>query len=193
MESGLQEVILPNRGIESFTKNGIVCNIVEYDTDVAVFGTGFEPWTSGTPSQRAGFKILGRHGLDMNDKWENGIETLHGLISRGFPNLFIYGVNQTGSTVNYAHMVDVTTFHGVKIVASAVAQASPGRTRPVIEPTAEGEDAWTEKILETAFAYAGLDGCTPSYTTAEGHATRKMSPEECLKAARGLNWGFWSS
>lgn len=188
-QSNVQLIDTKGRGIESFTENGIVCNNVEYDADVVIFGTGFEPWTSGSPSQRAGFKILGRHGLDMNDKWANGIGTLHGLISRGFPNLFMSGVNQTGATVNYAHMVDVTAVHAAHIIASAAAQTIPGKTRPVIEPTVEGEDAWTQKILETAFAYAGFGGCTPSYTTAEGHATRKMSPEEGLKAARGLNWG----
>ncbi|KAK5062925.1 hypothetical protein LTR84_005001 [Exophiala bonariae] len=188
-QSNVQLVDTKGRGIESCTENGIICNGVVYDADVVIFGTGFEPWTSGSPSQRAGFKILGRYGLDMNNKWENGIGTLHGLMSRGFPNLFISGVNQTGATVNYAHMVDVAAVHAAQIVASVTAKTHPGKTRPVIEPTAEGEDNWTRRIVEMAFAYAGFGGCTPSYTTAEGQATREMSPEESFKAAMGLNWG----
>lgn len=189
-QSNVQLIDTRGRGIESFTENGIVSNGIEYDADVVIFGTGFEPWTSGSPSQRAGFKIIGRHGLDMNDKWEKGIGTFHGLLSRGFPNLFISGVNQTGVTVNYAHMVDVTASHAAQIMGTATARTTPGKTRPVIEPTAEGEDAWAQQIVDTAFAYAGFGGCTPSYTTAEGHATREMQPGEALKAARGLNWGL---
>lgn len=188
-QPNVQLIDTRGRGIESFTENGVVCNGVDYDADVVIFGTGFEPFTSGSPSQRAGFKIIGRHGLDMNDKWENGIGTLHGLMSRGFPNLFMSGVNQTAATANYAHMVDVTAVHAARIVASVTAKTTPGETRPVVEPTVEGEDAWTRRILETSFAYAGFGGCTPSYTTAEGQATRKLSPEDSLKAARGLNWG----
>lgn len=189
-QPNVQLIDTRGRGIESFTENGIVCNGVEYDADVVIFGTGFEPWTSGSPSQRAGFKIIGRQGLDMDDKWEDGIGTFHGLLSRGFPNLFISGVNQTGATVNYAHMVDVAASHAAQIVKAITARTTIGKTRPVIEPTAEGEDAWTQRIMETAFAYAGFGGCTPSYTTAEGHATREMSPEEASKAVRGLNWGL---
>lgn len=180
-------------GINSFTRTGIVCSGAHYEADIVVWGTGFEPWTNGSPAKRAGFKITGIDGLSMDDKWAVGVGTLHGLITHGFPNLFISGVNQTGATVNYAHMADIMGTHAAHILATAVSRVNSSeireQKRPVIEPTAAAEEAWTQKILANAYAVAAIGGCTPSYTTAEGQAGKNTAPQKAMREARGLNWG----
>ena len=39
--------------------------------------------------RRAGHEIIGRGGVRLADKWAAGPATLHGMMTRGFPNLFI--------------------------------------------------------------------------------------------------------
>lgn len=179
------------RGIDSFTNTGVVFDGVHYDADVVVFGTGFQPWTRGSPSQRAGFQITGRNGINMDDKWERGISTLHGLLVHDFPNMLLASVNQLGTSVNYTHMADVMATHAARIIATAEERLGSNEMgqRVIIEPTEAAVAIWTDRILETMYAYVGFAGCTPSYTTAEGKAGKSETPEEALREARGLNWG----
>ena len=39
-------------------------------------------------TRRAGFEIYGRGGLTLTDYWADGMKTLHGFHSHGFPNCF---------------------------------------------------------------------------------------------------------
>ena len=59
-----------------------------------MFATGFEVGTDY--SRRAGYSITGVDGLTISEKWADGIATFHGLHSRGFPNAFFFGPQQSG-------------------------------------------------------------------------------------------------
>jgi len=52
--------------------------------DVIIYGTGFR--TSGLP---APVRFIGRGGIDINEAWGNGAQAYLGLMSTGFPNLFL--------------------------------------------------------------------------------------------------------
>lgn len=179
------------RGVESITKSGLVFDGKEYPVDILIYGTGFEPLTAGGPSLRAGMKFHGRHGMEMEEKWSNKLATLYGLMSRDFPNLFLSGVYQMGATVNYAHMVDVMATHmasAIKKARQKLASCDGGaQQKLVVEPTAEGEEAWTQRVLETASGFGCIEGCTPSYGTGEGK--RAKSKAEEASVARAGNWG----
>jgi len=80
------------RGVEAITEKGVVAGGVEYELDCLIFATGFEVGTSY--ARRAGYEIEGRDGVTLTQKWAEGISTLHGLHSRGFPNCFIMSNTQ---------------------------------------------------------------------------------------------------
>ena len=75
-------------GIERVTSGGLVANGQEFEVDCIVYATGFEAEVTPFP-RRAAHEIIGRDGVSIADKWKDGPCTLHGIMSRGFPNFFI--------------------------------------------------------------------------------------------------------
>ena len=75
------------RGVDSLTANGAVVNGKEYPLDILIFSTGFRSPAIGSPAFRAGMKITGRNGRDMDAKWQENVATLHGVLTHDFPNL----------------------------------------------------------------------------------------------------------
>ena len=118
--------------------------------------------------------------------------TLHGVASRGFPNMFWTGPFQSGLGANYTFFLDVLTTHIAYIIARATDMAGDG-SNPVVEPTTEAQELWAMQILAGAATFAALSGCTPSYMTKEGEINR-LKPEEQMKAAKNGIWpnGFHS-
>ena len=56
--------------------------------DCIVYATGVEAET--TPLyRRVGHEIYGRDGIRLAERWEDGPRTLFGMMSHGFPNMFI--------------------------------------------------------------------------------------------------------
>ncbi|KAM5350080.1 hypothetical protein ACJ41O_006585 [Fusarium nematophilum] len=193
----LQVFNLPNvelidtdgKGLERCIKTGVVAGGRELDIDLLILGTGFEPWSAGSPAYRANATITGRGGLSMDQKWHDSIGTLHGVFTRGFPNLLLPGTAQTGATVNYIHLADDLAQHAAYVLRAASKKAeSEGKKKVVIEPTESGEMGWTMAIASRAYAVAGLSICTPSFLTAEGALSRMTSPEDQLKVAKGVPW-----
>ena len=87
------------KGIDEITESGIVANGEEFDLDCIIFATGFEVGTDYT--RRSGYDLIGRNGVSLKDKWSEGISTLHGLQTSGFPNCFIIHTAQAGFTVSF--------------------------------------------------------------------------------------------
>ena len=69
----------------------------------------------------------------------DGVRTLHGMHSRGFPNCFIMSTSQSGFTANFPHMLDEQSRHIAYILRRA---QTSGFAR--IEATAEAEDEWVQ-------------------------------------------------
>jgi cyclohexanone monooxygenase len=152
------------KGVERITETGLVMDGVEYEVDCIIFATGFEVGTSYT--RRAGFEIVGRDGLTLSDHWANGLRTLHGAMSHGFPNCFHMGVNQSTLTPNFPHLLDEQAHHIAHVVGEAnLRQAS------AVEPTAEAEQGWVQTIVDTARLNLEFrQACTPGYYNGEGRA-----------------------
>ena len=150
------------RGVQRITENGVVANGVEYELDCLIYATGFEVGTDYT--RRAGFELYGRDGVTLTEKWSNGVRTMHGMHSHGFPNCFIMGPQQSGFTVNFPHMLDEQARHIAHIVKHAV----DNDVRSV-EVTVEAEQQWVDTILSVAiFGREFLKNCTPGYYNNEG-------------------------
>ncbi|CAH1691030.1 Pentalenolactone D synthase [Hyphomicrobiales bacterium] len=151
-------------GIDSITPESVVVNGQLYPLDCLIFGTGFETEVSGR--LRLKFSVVGRNGLSILDKWKNGLATLHGLTTAGFPNLFmIPGINsQAVVTTNVVHMAQEYADHIAYIVAAVRASGND-----VFEVTDAAEKAWVATIIarrvdRTAF----LEACTPGRSNYEG-------------------------
>ena len=150
------------RGVERITERGVVANGEEYELDCLIFATGFEVGTAYT--RRAGYDVTGRGGLSLSEKWSQGMRTLHGFQTRGFPNCFFMGVTQGGFTANFPHMLNEQSLH----IAYLIDHAVNGNVN-CMEPTQEGEDGWVETIKGMAvFNQRFLEECTPGYYNNEG-------------------------
>lgn len=174
------------KGIDEITETGLRFGEQHYDVDLVIFATGFEPWGQGSPAHRANITVTGRDGLSMDDKWADKVGTLHGVLTRGFPNLILPGGTQAGSTVNQVHQMGVYANHVGSIITAASRRAGPSE-KVVLEPTEEGEEGWAREITSRAHGLAGLVNCTPSYINGEGKIAT-LSAEEKLKSARRANW-----
>ena len=65
--------------------NGVRAGGKDYEVDALVLATGFDAMTGSV----AKIDIRGRGGQTLNQKWAEGPRTYLGLMSAGFPNLFI--------------------------------------------------------------------------------------------------------
>lgn len=150
-------------GIDRITERGIVANGVEYELDCIIFATGFEVGTGY--ARRAGYEIIGRDGKTLTEHWDDGVRTLHGIHSVGFPNNFILSATQGGFTVNYPHMLDEVARHIAHIVDHALSN-----DLALVEVTPDAEQAWVDTIIRKARqSQAFQESCTPGYYNNEGN------------------------
>jgi cyclohexanone monooxygenase len=161
------------RGVERITEKGVVVDGVEYELDCLIYATGFEVGTEYT--RRAGYELYGKDGQTLTEKWKDGASTLHGLLTRGFPNCFIVSNVQSGFSANFPHMINEQSKH----IAYVLKEASARQARTV-EPSQEAEAAWVKTIEDLAIMRQGfLEECTPGYYNNEGNvralATRNGS------------------
>lgn len=157
------------KGVEKITERGVVANGVEYELDCIVFATGFEVGTEYT--RRSGYDLVGRGGLTLSQKWADGMRTLHGLHTHGFPNLFVMSNAQCAFTVNFPHAMDETAVQ----IAYIVDQCRGGNVRTV-EASKEAEDAWVQEIIEMARYNEDFQAsCTPGYYNNEGQPNPKSA------------------
>ena len=150
------------RGVEAITENAVIANGQAYEVDCLIYATGFEVGTAYT--RRSGYEVRGRDATTLTEKWSEGVSTLHGYMSRGFPNCFIMSNSQSGFTVNYPHMLDEQSRHIAYVV-----QQGRARQARAIEPTAEAEEAWVKTIIDSAIMRQNFqEMCTPGYYNNEG-------------------------
>jgi len=152
------------KGVEGLTERGVIANGRVYEVDCLIFATGFEVGTSYT--RRAGYDIVGRGGVTLSEHWANGLRTLHGLTSHGFPNCFFLGFTQTAITISVPQALNEQADH----VAHIVSQVRD-RGRGVLEPTAEAEETYVQEVHSLArLGQRFYMECTPGYYNSEGQA-----------------------
>lgn len=156
------------RGVEALTERGVVANGQEYEVDCLIFATGFEVGTSYT--RRAGYDIVGRGGQTLSEHWADGLKTLHGLTSHGFPNCFFLGFTQTAITISVPQALYEQADH----VAYIVKQARERGAR-VVEPTPEAEQAYVDEVRSLMrLGERFYRECTPGYYNSEGQAGNRQ-------------------
>jgi cation diffusion facilitator CzcD-associated flavoprotein CzcO len=160
-------------GIDRITEEGVVVGGRLHDVDCIVYGTGFEPEV--TPlARRAGHEIVGRGGIRLADKWADGPATLFGMMSRGFPNLFVMPApaQQAVVTVNYTQLAVL----GAEFVSGAVGLLEKKGVR-AFDVADEAEAEWTQRIIESFVDPSHvMSACTPSRINNEGNP-QGMNPK----------------
>lgn len=164
-------------GVEAITEHGVLAGGEEYPLDCLIFATGFS--IEGGAAEDRGYEIIGRGGLSMAEKWSRRWSTLHGYMSRDFPNFLMMGYAQVGQSPNYHHVLDEQSRHVAYIISRA-------RERGVasLEPEADAEESWAEKVIKAGAGRAlYLSACTPGYYNAEGAFDEKLV----------RSWPYWKS
>lgn len=159
------------KGIDRITEHGIVVDGTEYELDCIIYATGFEVGTGYV--RRSGCEVVGRAGVTLSDKWADGVATLHGMHTAGFPNVFFVSHVQGGFCVNYPHMLDELSVHQAYIINHAL-----DHDVSTVEATHEAEDAWVRTIIDTAQnRRAFLEDCTPGYYNNEGQLSDRAASQ----------------
>jgi len=159
---GTHLVDTDGKGVERIDETGVWVAGTHYAVDCLVWASGFEFGTDY--GRRCGYETVGRNGLTLSEHWADGMQTLHGMHVRGFPNLFIIGMNQAANLIsNITHNL---TEAGATL-ASVLAHARACGAREV-EVTEEAEQAWVAMIEQSPSALLGNPDCTPGYYNNEG-------------------------
>jgi len=137
-------------GIDRITAAGVVVGGKEYALDCIVYATGFEAEATALP-RRAGHDIRGRGGQSLAEKWAEGPSTLFGMMTNGFPNLFIMPAPGQQAVVTVNHTL--ITVVGAEHIAATVAGLEERGVR-WFEVTEEAEADWVQTIVEGATAGA---------------------------------------
>ena len=155
------------KGVDKITETSVWANGQEYEIDCLIYATGFEVGTEYT--RRSGYELYGRDDVSLTQHWADGVKTLHGIHTRGFPNCFIVSNSQSGFTVNYPHMLNEQAKH----LAHIVGQCLDAQVRAV-EVSEEAQTEWVETILSMAVQREKFAAeCTPGYYNNEGKPNPK--------------------
>ena len=174
-------------GVTRITAHGAIANDTEYELDCIVFATGFE--AELTPfARRAGHTIIGRDGVTMEEKWRDGVISLHGMATSGFPNMFIMPApgQQAVTTHNFTHLMMI----GAEHIATTIGLLEE-RGVKVFDVTADAEQAWTDIILSTARDNSAfMAACTPSRLNFEGNPAMLKPSNGAYGGGYGNVFGF---
>jgi cyclohexanone monooxygenase len=167
------------QGVERMTETGFVANSKEYDVDCVIFASGFE--VSSELERRWGIPVIeGRDGISIYRHWFEGAETLHGIMTHKFPNMYFTGYIQGGLNASTTEQFNRQVEHVAYIVDEC-------RKRGVdtAEPTQEAQDAYVRHFREIEINTSALiRECTPSYYSNEGDA----KPKWLLLRGYGHGW-----
>jgi cyclohexanone monooxygenase len=130
--------------IEQISANAVRAGGKDYEVDALVLATGFDAMTGSV----AKIDIRGRNGLTLNQKWAEGPKTYLGLMSAGFPNLFI--ITGPGSPSVLSNMIVSIEQHVDWIADCLVYMRNSGVD--AMEARKEAEDKWVAHVNEVAHA-----------------------------------------
>jgi cyclohexanone monooxygenase len=128
--------------IAEILPHGLRSGDKDYELDAIVFATGFDAMTGSV----AKIDIKGKNGITLNQKWAEGPRTYLGLMSAGFPNMFI--ITGPGSPSVLSNMILSIEQHTDWIADCIGAMRSRGLD--YIEASKGAEDGWVDHVNEVA-------------------------------------------
>jgi cyclohexanone monooxygenase len=128
--------------IEEILPHAVRAGARDYEVDALVLATGFDAMTGSV----AKIDLRGRNGQTLNEKWAEGPKTYLGLMSAGFPNLFI--ITGPGSPSVLSNMI-VSIEQHVDWIADCIAWMRD-RGFQAMEANKDAEDKWVAHVNEVA-------------------------------------------
>ncbi len=111
-----------------------------HEFDAIVLATGFDAMTGAVVR----VNIKGRDGLTLKEKWAEGPETYLGLMTAGFPNLFL--ITGPGSPSVLSNMA-VSIEQHVEFIADLLGDMRE-KGREVVEASPKAEEVWTRYVTD---------------------------------------------
>jgi cyclohexanone monooxygenase len=135
-------VDLKKTPITDVTAHGVRTSAAYHELDALVCATGYDALTGAVLN----IDIRGRRGQSLASNWADGPRTYLGLMTHGFPNMFI--ITGAGSPSVLVNMV-VGIEHHVEWICDCLAHLRRHGMRS-IEATREAQDRWVEHVNEAA-------------------------------------------
>ena len=129
--------------IEEITANAVRVAGKDHEVDALVMATGFDAMTGSV----AKIDIRGRGGQTLNQKWAEGPKTYLGLMSAGFPNLFI--ITGPGSPSVLSNMI-VSIEQHVDWIAESLVHLRK-QSLVTMEAERDAEEKWVAHVNEVAY------------------------------------------
>jgi cation diffusion facilitator CzcD-associated flavoprotein CzcO len=158
-------VSLVTERIEKITENAVVTRDgVAHEVDVIVYATGFE-----TTEWHWSLDVHGRGGVHLSEAWKDGPEAYLGILSAGFPNMFmLYGPNTNLGHNSITFMIERQVEYMLKSLAAL--KERNGRSIAVkTEAQARFNAALQDQLAKTVWADPS---CSSWYKNAAGRITQ---------------------
>jgi len=152
------------QGITEISAKGPVFESKEYELDLLIYATGFEVQQTGIYND-----IVGEGGINLQDKYADGIRTLLGIHTAGFPNLFIMGGYQASFQFNLTEMLQTQGDHIAACIDYVRANG-----HHALDVSDEAEEWWVQKVIEHRGKTSRSEECTPGYYNFEGNEQRRQ-------------------
>ncbi|TIC96971.1 Baeyer-Villiger monooxygenase [Colletotrichum higginsianum] len=138
----VEVVGLKKTGIREWTPRGIVTEDgKEREHDIIVLATGYDNVTGALTSMG----LRGRDGVDLKERWKDGVWTYLGLMTRGCPNMFmLYGPQAPTALTNAPPFIE----QQADIIVDILARLREENVQS-IEPRRSAEEHWKKVILDT--------------------------------------------
>ena len=128
--------------IQEIVPTGIRTESATYELDSIVFATGYDAVTGSLDR----IDIRGKGGLALKTKWSEGPRTYLGLMSAGYPNLFLITGPQSPSVLTN---VIVAIEQHVDWIARCLGHMQSSHVGTA-EPTLQAENEWVDHVGEIA-------------------------------------------
>jgi len=152
------------KGITEIAKEGPVFEGRTYPLDLLIYATGFEVQKTGIYNE-----IRGRNGVEINETYKDGLRTLLGVHTHGYPNLFIMGGYQASFQFNLTFMLQTQGDH----IAECIKYARD-KGYDTIDVLPETEEWWVQEVIAHRGKTTRNQDCTPGYYNFEGEFNRRQ-------------------
>ncbi len=152
------------QGITKINPKGPVFEGKEYGLDLLIYATGFEVQQTGIYND-----IVGVDAVNLQDKYADGIRTLLGIHTAGFPNLFIMGGYQASFQFNLTEMLQTQGDHIAACIDYVFANGYH-----TLDVSDAAEEWWVQEVIGHRGKTGRSEECTPGYYNFEGNEQRRQ-------------------
>ena len=151
--------------IEGLYEKGVKTQDQNFEFDIVIFAIGFDAMTGALKAMN----IVGKNGVELNKKWEEGPVTYLGLSVSGFPNLFT--ITGPGSPSVLSNMMTSIEQH-VEWIADCISYMHENQ-KVEIDADIQSEEDWGEHVEDVASATLRY-GCNSWYVGANVPGKRRI-------------------